>query len=30
MGTIFVNSGNIKTSDAHRLLFSLSDKINFK
>ena len=27
MDTIFLNSGNIKISDPHRLLFSLSDKI---
>ena len=30
MDTIFMNSENSKTSDPHRLLLSLSDKINFK
>ena len=30
MNTIFMNSGNSKTSDPHRLLLNLSDKINFK
>ena len=30
MGTIFMNSENSKTCDAHRLLFNLSDKINLK
>ena len=30
MGTIFMNSGNSKTSDPHRLLLNLSDKINLK
>ena len=30
MDTIFMNSGNKKTSDFHRLLLNLSDKINFK
>ena len=30
MGTIFTNSGNSKTSDLHRLLLNLSDKINIK
>ena len=30
MDTIFMNSGNSKTSDPHRLLFNLSDKINLK
>ena len=25
-----MNSGNSKTSDPHRLLFNLSDKINLK
>ena len=30
MDTIFKNSGNSKTSDPHRLLFNLSDKINLK
>ena len=30
MDTIFMNSGNKKTSDLHRLLLNLSDKINFK
>ena len=29
MDTIFMNSGNSKTSDPHILLFNLSDKINF-
>ena len=28
MGTIFMNSGNSKSSDPHRQLLSLSDKIN--
>ena len=28
--TIFMNFGNSKTSDPHRLLLNLSDKINFK
>ena len=28
MDTIFLNSKNIKTSDPHRLLLNLSDKIN--
>ena len=28
MGTIFVNSGNKKTSDLYRLFFNFSDKIN--
>ena len=28
MDTIFMNSGNSKTSDSHRLLLILSDKIN--
>ena len=28
MDTIFMNSGNSKTSDPHRLLPNLSDKIN--
>ena len=27
MGTLLMNSGNSKTSDPHRLLFNLSDKI---
>ena len=30
MDTIFKNSGNSKTSDPHRLLLNLSDKINLK
>ena len=30
MNTRFVNSGNSKTSDPHRLLFNLTDKINLK
>ena len=30
MDTIFMNSGNSKTSDPHRLLLNLSDKINLK
>ena len=30
MVTIFMNSGNSKTSDSHRLLLNLSDKINLK
>ena len=30
MDTIFVNSGNSKTSDPHRLLPNLTDKINLK
>ena len=30
MNTIIMNSGNSKTSDPHRLLLILSDKINFK
>ena len=30
MDTIFMNSGNKKTSDLYRLLLNLSDKINFK
>ena len=30
MDTIFMNSGNSKTSDPHRLLLHLSDKINLK
>ena len=29
-GTIFMNSENIKTSDPHRLLPNLIDKINLK
>ena len=28
MDTIFRNSGNSKTSDPHRLLFNLTDKVN--
>ena len=30
MNTIFTNSGNSKTSDHHRLLLNLFDKINIK
>ena len=30
MDTIFMNSGNSKTSDSQRLLFNLLDKINLK
>ena len=30
MDTIFMNSGNSKTSDPDRLLLNLSDKINLK
>ena len=30
MDIIFMNSGNSKTSDTHRLLLNLSDKINLK
>ena len=30
MGTIFMNSENSKTSNPHRLLLNLSDKINLK
>ena len=30
MDTIFMNSQNIKTSDPHRLLLNISDKINLK
>ena len=30
MDSIFMNSGNSKTSDALRLLLNLSDKINLK
>ena len=30
MDTVFVNSENSKTSDSHRLLLKLSDKINVK
>ena len=30
MDTIFMNSKNSKTSDSHRLLLNLSDKINLK
>ena len=30
MDTIFVNSENSKTSNRHRLLLNLSDKINLK
>ena len=30
MDTIFMNSKNSGTSDSHKLLFNLSDKINLK
>ena len=30
MNTTFMNSGNSKTSDSHRLLINLVDKINLK
>ena len=30
MNTIFMNSKSSKTSDPHRLLFNLTDKINLK
>ena len=30
MNAIFVNSGNSKTSDPHRLILNLTDKINLK
>ena len=30
MGTMFMNSRNSKTSELHRLLHNLSDKINLK
>ena len=30
MDTIFINSKNSKTSDSHRLLINLTDKINLK
>ena len=30
MDTIYVNSENSKTSDPHRLLLNLTDKINLK
>ena len=30
MDTIFINPENSKTSDPHRLLLNLSDKINLK
>ena len=30
MDTIFLNSGNSKISDPHRLLVNLSDKINLR
>ena len=30
MDTIFINSATSKTSDPHRLLLDLSDKINLK
>ena len=30
MDTIFMNSGNSKTSDSHRLLLNFTDKIDLK
>ena len=30
MNTIFMDSKNIKTSDPHRLILNLSDKMNLK
>ena len=30
MDTIFMNSKNNKSSDPHRLLFNLTDKIDFR
>ena len=30
MKTVFMNSGNSKTSKTHRLLLNLSDKINLR
>ena len=30
MDTIFINSKNSKTSDSHRLLINLTNKINLK
>ena len=30
MDTIFMNSKNSKTSDPHRLLLNLTDKLNLK
>ena len=30
MDTVFMNSGDSKTSDPHRLLLNLADKINLK
>ena len=30
MKTIFMNSENMKSSDPHRLLLNLSDKMNLK
>ena len=30
MDTIFINSENSKTSETHRLLLNLADKINLK
>ena len=30
MNPIFINSENLKTSDPHRLLLNLSDKINLR
>ena len=30
MDTIFMNSGNSKTTDPHRLLLNLTDQVNLK
>ena len=30
MNTMFMNSGNIKTSDLHRLSFNLTEKIDLR
>ena len=30
MDTVFMNSGNIKTFDLHRIFLNLSDKTNLK
>ena len=30
MNTIFTNSGNSKTSESHRLLLNLTDKIDLR
>ena len=30
MGTVFMNSENSKTSDLHKVLLNLSDKLNLK